>query len=287
MRATLLVSLLILAAALAGCSGGGDKDKDDTKTQTTTSGTGTKTNTTSAPPPPPNVSPVLAYKIMDDAGNPINFTSAGTNITISAEGSLDPDGNITGLAVSVADRNSTKFPRIAVLYDPATKAFTDAKFMMDFAGPVNITLAIVDDRAGFNSTVVPFAVNQVTTAASSFQARATGNAACSPSPDVPESHIVEQYYWDDPSFQVDNQTTYVTAKTDVTDVSIIICDPSKTAISPAGAGQTGVSSNAGVVFQNSINYYVAVLNVGTATPAAPKVVNVEITVHYDAPAAAA
>jgi hypothetical protein len=167
MRSALLVAILVSTSAfLAGCSDDGGHEHEaytcpdgteldleqfpdhDNATFNPLSkcpkkGGSSGTNTTGSAP---NVLPTLVLTVTDDGGNATPVTMLNGNLTFSAEGSKDSDGTITGIAVSVTDSNTT---RTATLFDPATKAFKSATFKFDRPGVVNVTVAMVDDRAGF------------------------------------------------------------------------------------------------------------------------------------------
>ncbi|MEK6976180.1 MAG: hypothetical protein AABY18_07545 [Candidatus Thermoplasmatota archaeon] len=181
MRA-LLVAAVVFVAALAGCSA--KKESHDHLTYTCPNGQviseedyegvldnitvdflktkcpkgtggspGSSTTTTSQAP---NKLPVLKIKVTDFAGNATNVTMLDGNLTFDATGSSDPDGAISAIAISVQDSNTT---RTLPLYNSAKKTFTKAVFSFDRAGPVNVSVAMVDDRAGFNGSVFKVYVN--------------------------------------------------------------------------------------------------------------------------------
>ena len=163
MRSVLVALLVTSAALLAGCSDDGGHEHE---TYTCPNGTelhidelpghdnatfnplshcrgGSSGNTTSQAP---NVLPTLQLTVTDDGGNATLVGTLNGNLTFSAAGSADSDGSITGIAVSVTDSNTT---RTASLYDATAKAFKSATFKFDRPGVVNVTVALVDDRAGF------------------------------------------------------------------------------------------------------------------------------------------
>lgn len=170
MRVAVPVAILLSASILlAGCSGGGDdehlhyvcsngteihadehpevnatKAEDLAKFCPGSSSTGSRSNSTSAAP---NVLPTLVLKITDSGGNETPVTMLDGNLTFDASGSTDSDGQVAGIAVTVTDSNTT---RTATLYDAAKKQFKTATFTFDRPGTVNVTVAMVDDRAGFS-----------------------------------------------------------------------------------------------------------------------------------------
>src|ERR1051326_6714623 len=153
MRSAVFVAILVASAALlAGCSG----KKEDANTshlflcKSSTStvtldltkypgyqnstfnaashcpGAHSSSNTTTSQAP--NVLPVLVLAIKDAGGNKTNVTMLDGNLTFDATGSHDPDGQVTGIAVTVQDSNQT---RTASLFDPVKKTFKAASFRFD------------------------------------------------------------------------------------------------------------------------------------------------------------
>lgn len=314
MRA-LLVATLVFVAALAGCSGkkGSDDDHlhyecpdgteihgDDyegvlenitvdflkTKCPKSGTGTGTKTNTTTLGP---NKLPVLVLNITDDAGNVTNVTMLDGNLTFSAKGSHDPDGQVSAIAISVTDSNTT---RTKALYDGAKKVFTDATFKFDRPGVVNVTIAMVDDRAGFNNSAFPVFVNHLqllpggTIAVPAHQAPSQAADPCKGASGTlgNSGPLVDAQYFGTDSFQVHWGATFVEATPDP-NTRITICDPAGNAISPTKQ-TTRIETNPDVVLtvpaatqSYQIGYYANTANTNSGAT---------VIVHYEPrPAAAA
>lgn len=310
MRA-LLVAALVFVAALAGCSGK-KGDAEDFLTHTCTdgkviseedyegvladnatdsdvinflktkckaSGTGTKTNSTSLAP---NKLPILVLNVTDFAGNATKVTMLNGNLTFSAAGSSDPDGHVTAIAISVTDSNTT---RTKALYDGAKKQFTPAMFSFDRPGIVNVTVAMVDDRAGFNNSVFQVYVNhpQVLVggvlAVPGHQAPA-GAHACQGASSTPlggSGPIVHAQYYTEKSFTVVAGASFVEADPDAS-TRITICDPAGTAISPEKSADP-VQTNPDVVLTpppSTDNYYIGFY--GTTANAN---VGALVVVHYE------
>lgn len=177
MRAAVLVALLVTSAALlAGCSG---KKQDDNHSFTCPNGTTldlekfpdhhnatfspvshcphASTSASNSTSEAPNQLPILKLKITDGK-NETSVTLKDGNLTFDATGSSDPDGQVTGIAVTVQDSNTT---RTATLFDAAKKIFKPATFKFDRPGPVNVTVAMVDDRAGFSVNQTHVYVNHL------------------------------------------------------------------------------------------------------------------------------
>lgn len=318
MRA-LLVATLVFVAALAGCSG--KKDSGDnaltytcsdgtvvseedyegvlenitvdflkTKCPKTGTGTGTKTNTTSLGP---NVLPVLMLNITDDGGNVTNVTMLDGNLTFSAEGSFDPDGQVSAIAISVTDSNRTQ---TKPLYDGAKKAFTDATFNFDRAGIVNVTIAMVDDRAGFNNTVTQVFVNheQDIDGAQNMHGPPDGipdndsfTHPCKGAKGAAgdSNTLIDSTYFNEASFIVFYGASFVEAFPDANTL-VTICAPDGTAISDTKSDASPtVSTNAERLPAPAAteNYFIGFYakNAGVTTGA-------RVVVHYEPrPAAAA
>src|ERR1041385_1123978 len=170
MRALLLAAVLFMAI-LAGCAG----KKADSSADSFTCPDGTKLdlttiaghdnatfnatahcpkktnstgNATSNTTKAPNKLPILKFKSSNETGNVTNVTNLKGNLFFDASGSMDLDGNITGLAMTATDSNTT---HTATLYDPATKTFKVANIKIGRAGTVNVSVAVVDDQGGFTT----------------------------------------------------------------------------------------------------------------------------------------
>lgn len=320
MRA-LLVATLVFVAALAGCSGkkGGDDELhytcpdgtvihgDDFKSvleglNTTaqqndflktkcpkSSGSGSKTNTTTLAP---NVLPTLKLKITDAGGNATNVTMLKGNLTFDATGSSDPDGQISAIAITVKDLNQT---RTRQLYNADTKKFTPQKFVFDRAGPVNVSVRMVDDRAGFviNETMVYVdqTVELASTAAlngpsDGVQDTDLGDPCSGATPQFGASHTIvdSQYFWS-ASFTVAAAAEYVEVVPAASSV-VTICDPDLKPVSATYSTENPtLSTNTAPLpppvgaTSYSIGFYVSAPN---KNPGAT------VTVHYEPrPAAAA
>ena len=301
MRSAAIVALLVSASALlAGCSDdGGHGDHAYTCPDGTqldleqfpdhdnetfnplskcprTSGT-TTTNST------PNQLPTLTLKVTDDGGNETPVTLLDGNLTFDAAGSSDPDGSVTGIAVSVTDSNTT---RTATLFDAATKSFKTATFKFDRPGVVNVTVAMVDDRAGFTVNQTKVYVNHPQDLGTKSIPLPAGDGvadACTgDAPGIGNQEIVEALYTKPYGFTVVPGATLVEAfaeaSGEVGSARLTICAPDGTAISDTGTDT--VASNAPLpppVGTDSYNV-VAYLD----TPSQPNAeVSVSVIVHYE------
>lgn len=315
MRA-LLVAALVFVAALAGCSGKkGDDEihylcsdgveihaddyegafpdnftesqvKDFLKTKCAKAGgSGSKTNTTASAP---NVLPVLKLKVTDGTGNATNVTVKGGNLTFDATGSFDPDGTLSAIAISVKDSNQT---RTLPLYEAASKKFVPAFFKFDRPGIVNVSIAMVDDRAGFNTTSTKAYVNEVigidccnlavpaSDAPSQFADPCKGASGTVPNGSGP---LVDSNYFKGSQFAVTAGATYIVA-TPATDTLVTICDPTGAAVSDAKSN-AAVTSNQPIVTPSGTDSYTIGFYVETPNARA----KAEVVVHYEPqPAAAA
>lgn len=260
MRSVLVALVVMSAALLAGCAskGGGtdpatytcpdgkklnldDIPGSDNATFNPLSkcgGTGTRSNTTASAP---NVLPTLVLTTTDDGGNVTNVTMLDGNLTFSAEGSTDPDGSITGIAVSVTDSNTT---RTATLYDSATKSFKSATFSFDRPGVVNVTVAMVDDRAGFTVNQSKVYVNHLQVGVSQNIALPGGSPApgatdCFIGDSETGGPIIGAQFWKEISVTVADGATMIEAiaeessETGVGTVAMTVCDPAANPMSEA------------------------------------------------------
>lgn len=270
MRSVVPVAILVLTSVLmAGCAkddGEGDlhyvcangteihaddhpeanatEAEDLAKFCARSSTTGSRSNTTSQAP---NVLPTLVVNVTDDGGNATVVTMIDGNLTFSAAGSTDSDGTIAGIAVTVTDSNTT---RTATLYDAAKKAFKSATFRFDRAGPVNVTVAMVDDRAGFTVNQTHVYVNHLQTlgpktvlipADGVVPGVVPGTSACNGG-----DPLTSAQYYTEMRFDVASHASFVEATASTTGLdtgpagalpsgaSITICSPSKEALSDSG-----------------------------------------------------
>lgn len=307
MRAALLAASLIFVAALAGCAdkgkdsdfhvtcpGGKELHSEDFTNVTTTADLlkkcpgATTTRTTTSTPSTPNVFPVAKLAVTDAGGNATAVSFLGINLTFDASGSSDSDGNITGAAVSVADANQT---RTASLFDPVAKKFKSAVFAFDRPGPVNVTLAIVDDRAGFTTNTTVLYINEVVTKGSTpIQVPAALLAGESPlhHPCLGagaelgnQGPIVHTQYFNMESIPLQPGATFVEVVSEQA-VVMTICDPTGVAVSPELQADK-VTSNKPLPLpaDGTENYHVAFY---ASEPGATTAVT--MTIHYEPVAAA-
>lgn len=318
MRVALLAASLIVVAALAGCSSKGSDSEDfhvtcadgtelhseDFANVTTnadllkkcpgvSSSSGSKSSTTSTPSAP-NVAPTVGLTVTDDGGNATLVTLVDGNLTFDASSSVDSDGNITGAAVSVADSNQT---RTASLFDPVTKTFKKATFNFDRPGIVNVTVAIVDDRAGFSTNVSQVYVNEVQVRSGSDIQLATSELADTlPTHDVclgagavaPDGSgpVIDSQYFKVETISLQAGATFVTV-TSTKDVVMTICSPDGAPVSPKLQEGTVTSDQPlPLPAEATKNYFVAFygkLPVGGVPDMSSECT---ITVHYEPVAAA-
>lgn len=251
MRSVPVAILLSTAFLLAGCSGGdgeelhyvcadgkeihaddhpeanATKAEDLAKFCAKPTTSGSRSNSTSSAP---NVSPILVLSITDPGGNVTPVTLLDGNLTFDATGSSDPDGTIAGIAVTVTDSNTT---RTATLYDAAKKEFKSATFNFDRPGPVNVTVAMVDDRAGFTVNQTKVYVNHMqriggeniqVPGGADFPAE---NDACTGS----SEDLLDASYFKSPSFILVAGATKVDVTAVDSNLVMTICDPSGTPVS--------------------------------------------------------
>lgn len=308
MRSAVFVAILVSTSALlAGCS---DKKDDHEDSYTCpngtvldledfpehhnstfnplskcpkTSGSGTGSGSASQAP---NQLPVLKLNVTDMGGNVTNVTVLDGNLTFDATGSSDPDGQITGIAVSVTDSNTT---RTASLFDAVTKTFKNATFNFDRPGIVNVTVAMVDDRAGFTVNQTKVYVNHPQVLPTQMIGLPGGGefAVCTGSGEA----LLDEFYRKEFSFTVGAGATLATATATPASTLITICTPDADPLtngcqcemaSPTAPGET--TTNIPLVTPVGVGSY----KVWATLPAGVPNVTVAMTVlvHYEPQAAA-
>ncbi len=307
MRSAVSVALLVATASLlAGCSGNGGGDdihvtcpdgkelhSEDYANVTTTpdllkkcSGTGgTRTNTTTQAP---NQLPVLVLKTTDSGGNATNVTTLNGNVTFDATGSSDPDGTITGIAVTVQDSNTT---RTASLYDAGKKQFKTATFKFDRSGPVNVTVAMVDDRAGFAVTQTKVFVNHpqdlgshtfaVGDPSKSFDTE--GHCTGFAEENTPDQTASDALVYMEFSVAVGPGATFIEVTRNSGTAQMTICDPNDVAVSDSSDEDTVVSNKPLPPATGIKGYRVSVYSTAAG---AQNEVALSAVVHYEPQAAA-
>lgn len=257
-------------ASLSGCLGfGGDEESNDdhddaceglegaAHDECHDDGNGNQTgNHTDVP----NVAPQASLALFDAGGNalgPQNAVVVGQNITFSANGSMDPDGNISLAALTVTDGNGTR--TVSMLQDGALVA---VNLTIEKEGPVTAVLRVLDEH-GDGAVAANFTYAnevQVKSDVEPTPAPATGVGACEgPSGSNADSPLVDNYYSSAPTFKTVNGTQWISAKVISGGVDITICDPEKKAVSDTGKD---VSTPQGQ-YPPGVNYYVFVVNRGS------------------------
>ena len=302
MRSAVSVAILVCTSfLLAGCGDKGKEDfdyvcpdgvqfhSDDYPQANTTAdlaklcakGGGSKTNTTSQAP---NKLPVLVLNVTDDGGNATSVTMLDGNLTFSAAGSTDPDGTIAGIAVTVTDSNTT---RTATLYDAGKKQFKTATFKFDRAGVVNVTVAMVDDRAGFTVNQTHVYVNEefVSTPQNVAANRPIANFNdCGGASDLPgadnSGDLMEAQFYKEFSFPVAPGATKIEAS-DAGGVVLTICTPENVSVSGGPANPTMTTPDANLTAPvGTDSYYVSAYKPTTSAPGGVDAAPV-IIIHYE------
>ncbi len=290
MRVPFVLATLVLSLALAGCGGNSDDSASSTTSgqclSTEDDGSAACTTTsTSTTPPAPNVPPVLTYAITVGAVA-TNVTTVGTNVTIEATGSSDPDGD--GLSVIVAgaeDSNQTYLPQF--LYFDGE--FAKATFQFKTPGVVNITIAAVDKRNDSTVAHTNVFVNeqsivsniQAMPLVAPTQSQAPQPTTCK-GPTAGAAAAIDTASSYQGTFRVAAGAKYVVAKVTGGTANIALCDSAGVAISSASGTGTEVTSTKGTVFTvptGTASYFVEVYNTKANTAVGEN--KVEVTVHYE------
>jgi len=280
-------AVLLLAATLSGCA------NEETTTGTTQCATvgcqpvhcgdaGTSctmppstTATTTTTTGPPNVPPVIKVKVTD-GNQTTNVTYTDGTLYFDASESTDPDGDgLSAIAIGIRQGNETFDAQL--LYSAG--AFRIANFTFSKAGPVNVTVSGIDVRGDVTTIVTNVYVDSKTTVGETFQftgaipaAAASAKTCKGPAGQAAADNLV----WTANGFDLQNGTTYVTAKVVSGTGEIALCAPDGTAISDEG---TEVTSGPGTIFAPAAGvsgYYVSVYS-GVPNQKVP----VEVIVHYE------
>ncbi|MHB8633005.1 MAG: hypothetical protein ACYDBQ_03425 [Thermoplasmatota archaeon] len=288
MRAVSLVPLLLVVAALAGCTSSTGTTSSTPATPVVTSHPLPTTNMTA---PKPNVPPIVHLKVTAN-GTPTRVVGVGTRITIDASGSMDPDGFVTGAAVKVimANQTAANAPS-ATLYDAQMKMWMPVTFNMSSPGITTLDVTLLDDNAGFTENVSYVYVDPVLAPLTfSFASQAPNTSdptwcqgfvehTAPPPPGGVSPTLADANYYSYPSFIMPPGVTSVNALVAGGGAAAIaICNPSAKAISPGGANVTTTSGN----LTPSQNYHVAIDSTASAAP--PSTHNggyVRVTLHFE------
>ncbi len=279
------IVIALMTIGLSGCFGSGDTPPTD---PVETCDDEARMNVTNEEcyeaPALPNVLPNATLTITDDAGRELNasaYVLVGSNMTFSANGSVDPDGEISLIGISVTDANGT---RTAQLFDNGT--FVDVKLRFDVAGPVNITMNVLDDDGEGVTRVARTAVNEMLSETFTFDANApSGSAdACqAPGASSGAPGLITDSYALKGSFSVAKGAQWISAKVTSGSGEIAICSPGDpgTALSAAGT-EVNTEDDGNSTLTVNPQYYVMVLKKG----AGGGTVTVETMVHFETKTAA-
>jgi hypothetical protein len=280
------LALALVAVMLAGCFGdSGDTDEPGTTTTKTTTPGGGNTTTpggnTTGGNVKPNLPPVLALRVLDDAGTPTTMTNVGGNLTFDATGSTDPDGSISDLAVIIYDGNRTRFGILV-----SAGQFSTSTFNFDRPGVVNVTVNAIDNRGGQASMQSNVYVNHPQSPPSfrlnaALEATADATACKSPTQGNDQVNPIENVGWKSFDFSIAPGATYVVAKVVAGEAEIAICSPKPNATALSNqADETGfVVTNADAVLtpaNGTDSYFVSALSGAPAQDVA-----VQVVVHYE------
>jgi hypothetical protein len=300
MRSVPVAILLLASFVLAGCAGGGDDDhihyqcpgggpeihgEDHPSANTTADlakfcpSTGTGGSATSTTTQAPNIPPVLVVKTFDSMGNETKVTLLRGNLTFSAEGSSDPDGEISGIAVTVTDSNQT---RTASLYDAVSRQFKTATFTFDRPGVVNVTVAMVDDRAGFTVNQSHVYVNHLQTLGPQSILLPGGIGG-----NCDEADLTNAQYYKPMDFTVAANASFIEATITSGSGTLTICSPPP---EPRAISNTGSSvvTNEGEALPAAVgtqSYFVGVKRSPSASTSSD--ITISVLVHYEPREAAA
>lgn len=270
----------LLAISLSGCFG---DDETPTPEPVETCSEEDKLNATNVAcyeaPPLPNQLPNATLTMTDDTGRVLDastFILAGSNITFSALGSSDPDGTIAAVGLSIKDGSGE---RTAQLF--ANGTFVNVTLAFDAAGPVNVTVSVLDNAGEGVIRTARTAVNEILLDTLTFEGPApSGSADACEAPGASSGvpGLVTNNYALKSLFSVPVQSQWISAK--ITDGSgeIAICSPGDpgTALSEAGT-DVATADEANATLEVSGQYYIMVLSKSNSGGE----VAIETMVHFE------
>lgn len=250
MRGKILLAVTLLGlTGLSGCLGFGEETSDDDHGDhceglegdahdechddpDPTHNDGNDTNST------PNAPPVAMLTMTDPDGNVLTNGSAiraGQNVTFSANGSADPDGDLELVALTVLDKNGSR--TVSLLQGGQ---LVDATMLFETNGFMVATLRVLDNDgdAAAASDYAWVNIVQVKEGSLDVIAPSAGVGDCEgPGGGEPlGSPIIDQPYSASEGFGAFNGTRWISAKA-TGDVVITICDPEGNKISEGGAAE--------------------------------------------------
>lgn len=255
------MSFCLLFVAAAGCFGDdGSTDEDDDHDHSDHDhgdGDGDGNMTDGNETEEPNEPPVVTLTMTDADGAETDTVLEGENLTFSAEGSSDPDGELESIAILVVDKNGTHPP--AVLYQDG--AFVPAEFSLRDAGLVSVSVTALDDDGAFAHLTAKAYVNDLQPGQPfNFNLVATttddADSCADPVPETGSSGAINNQMAAQQKVDVGGNATQIVATVAAGDLSIAICDPDGSPISDAGTDE--VASDPGTEFTESREYYVMI-----------------------------
>lgn len=291
---TLLAMMALMTVSLSGCLGFGDDDPKDEDEHgddhdhcdgsdalnhsaeecPDDDQDGDDGNETEEPPAPNELpTAVLTMTGPDGVLNATSHVLPGANVTFSAAGSSDPDGEVALAGLTVTDSNGT---RTAQLFQDG--AFANATFQFGSVGPVNVTIRVLDDDGEGVIRVGSFAVNDLVQKTEEFTTPApTGSADdCEPPASGTVPPLATNNFAAKSTFSVQRGAQWIEATVTSGDASIAICSPDGEALSGAGSDSVATEDDTNSTLAVNAQYYVMVLAGGSGGE-----VGIDILVHYE------
>ncbi len=274
------VIMSLLAISLSGCFGDDEAPPQEPVETCSEQDILNETNEACYEPPAlPNVLPDAVLTMTDADGRALDastFVLVGSNITFSAAGSSDPDGSIAAVGLSIADGSGE---RTAQLY--ANGTFVDVTLPFDTAGPVNVTISVLDNAGEGVIRKAMTAVNEVFSATLSFEGPApSGSADACEAPGASSGvpGLVTNNYALKSMVSVGKGAHWISATIADGSGEIAICAPGDpgTALSDAGTDvDTADEENA--TLEVGAQYYIMVLSKSNSGGD----VTIETMVHFE------
>ncbi|MGB1585814.1 MAG: hypothetical protein ACPHID_02055 [Thermoplasmatota archaeon] len=293
-----LLLLTLLLVPLSGCLGFGDEGEDDHSddcdhlegdahdacheaegghggegNETHGGNGGHEGNETEVPNELPNATLIMTADSDGRVLTGTDFILPGENVTFSAVGSSDSDGEIDLIGLTVKDSNET---RTVQLLDDAGN-FVNVSLQFNYVGAVEVTLRVLDNRGeGIQLASNVFVNERETHTTAADNLYAPNQSGCTPAGYNEQAILIAQQFYTNEPFIVNAGAKWFSVSATGTD-HVAICGPD----GELATGGSAAETEEGNWTPSPRDYYVAIYPDGPATS-----VDFEIIVHYESKPAA-